>query len=65
MRKRHRACVDIVSCTNRLKSMDIPNKRIQFNEARQNIAGTALRIGVPLTTEDVVISESGLVETVW
>jgi len=29
------------------------------------IAGTALRIGVPLITKDTVISESGLVETVW
>ena len=104
MRKRHRAYVDIVSCTNRLKSMVIANKRLQFSEglctkntsralierpyscapqavgavydrpgffvqslseARQNIAGTALRIGGPLTTEDVVISESGWIETVW
>ena len=29
------------------------------------IAGTALRMGVPLITKDTVISESGLVETVW
>ena len=29
------------------------------------IAGTALRIGVPLITKDTVISESGLLETVW
>ncbi len=29
------------------------------------IAGTAFRIGVPLITKDTVISESGLLETVW
>jgi PIN domain nuclease of toxin-antitoxin system len=29
------------------------------------IAGTALRLGVPLITKDSAISESGLVETVW
>jgi PIN domain nuclease of toxin-antitoxin system len=29
------------------------------------IAGTALRLGMPLITRDAAISESGLVETIW
>ena len=37
MRKRHRAYVDIVSCTNRLYSIVMANKRIPFSEARQNL----------------------------
>jgi PIN domain nuclease of toxin-antitoxin system len=29
------------------------------------IAGTALRLGIPLITKDQVIVDSGLVETIW
>jgi len=29
------------------------------------IAGTALRMGLPLITQDEEIVESGLIETVW
>jgi PIN domain nuclease of toxin-antitoxin system len=29
------------------------------------IAGTAIRLGVPLLTKDETIADSGLVETVW
>ena len=45
--------------------LGLGNNSPGLSEFGSRIAGTAKRLGLPLITKDVEITDSGLVETVW